>query len=229
MEASIAKLSGVSLRRGTAWPLLRLSLDIPTHSAVLLTGDNGAGKTTLLRLLATAIRPTRGSISLFGRELRPNGGLGLLAIRRRLSLLTHQSYLYDDLSARENLDIAARVTNNNSQEVDTQLERVGLTAHRDRAVRLYSAGMKRRVMLARLLLCKPSLVLLDEPFGQLDPSGVTLALELFSGLRAAGATIVLATHHHDLGRKICDHSLQLHKGEISSPLAVIDEPREGAA
>jgi heme exporter protein A len=120
--------------------LVRISIDVPAGAAVLLTGDNGSGKTTLLRVLATALRPTHGNLSLFGLNARDH----LAQVRSRVALLTHQNYLYDGLSARENLALSARMRGVAADQgrLDATLDRVGLLPHASRTVGDFSAGMK---------------------------------------------------------------------------------------
>ncbi|MEK7706291.1 MAG: heme ABC exporter ATP-binding protein CcmA [Myxococcota bacterium] len=203
------RVRDVSKRYGRRWALARLSVDIPQGSAVLLTGENGAGKTTLLRILGTAMRPTYGTIDLFGAPV----GDDLERVRPRLSLMTHASYLYEDLSAHENLRMVQRLTASADRAArEAALERVGLTPHAHRPVRTYSAGMKRRLCLARMILRQPDLILLDEPFGQLDPRGVTLMEDVIREQHRAGRTLIIATHDVDRGLALCDLHLELSAG-----------------
>ncbi|MEM6731953.1 MAG: ABC transporter ATP-binding protein, partial [Myxococcota bacterium] len=184
------KLEGVGKRFGKHWAVAHVSFEVDAGATVLLTGSNGAGKTTLLRVLSTALRPTLGRLSLFGSDCTrdPTG------VRPRLALLTHHSHLYADLSGRENLELLARLITAPAVPIDDALERVGLAGEAaDRAVRAYSAGMKRRLGLARVLLARPELVLLDEPFGQLDPAGVELMEEAIAELKAGGSTLFVST------------------------------------
>ncbi len=207
-----ATMRDVSLRFGSRWALIHVDLAIEPGRTVLLTGENGAGKTTLLRILATALRPTRGELELFGQPAREN----LAALRRRVGLMTHQSYIYDDLSARENLDLVARLCGREPGSSAALLERVGLAPHADRRVRHFSAGMKRRLALARLLLRDPELVLLDEPFGQLDPEGVELVASVVRELRGRGTTMVISTHDIERGLALSDRRVSLSGGRVAA-------------
>src|SRR4051812_10902642 len=101
-----ASLRDVSVRFGARWALVHVELQVPAGQTILLTGENGAGKTTLLRVLATALKPTRGHLELFGARATDD----VAAARCRVGLVTHQSHIYEDLSARENLDLVARLT-----------------------------------------------------------------------------------------------------------------------
>lgn len=202
-------LQDVSQRFARRWVLACLSLAIPSGAAVLLTGDNGAGKTTLLRIMSTALRPSRGAVQLFGLAAQGN----LHAVRPRLGLMTHAHGLYEALSARENLALMARLSGRGTSARQVELlERVRLGPHADAPVASYSAGMKRRCGLARLLMLEPELVFLDEPFTELDPAGVALMEQVVRDFRSAGSTVVLSTHDVERGAALCTHQLHLHPG-----------------
>jgi heme exporter protein A len=204
------ELNNVSVRFGARWALVRLSAAFPANKTILLTGANGAGKTTLMRTLATAMKPTRGSLKVLGLDAETE----VSEIRRRMTLVTHGSHLYDDLTARQNLQLVTELTGAGTDSVAPLLERVGLTEQADRAVAQFSAGMKRRVVIARMLLRRPDLVLLDEPFGQLDVGGVELMTQIIAELGERGATVIVATHNHELGRSVSDLHMDLADGRI---------------
>lgn len=205
-------LKDVSYRYGKRWALVRLSLEVPPGKIVLLTGRNGAGKTTLLRVLATALRPHYGTVEMLGSSPHPDPTIH----RRRLALLTHQSYFYDELSSTENLKLYARLRGCDLAKIPGLLEKVGLGQDADRPVQEYSAGMKRRLGMARLLLAEPDLALLDEPFGQLDPQGVELVEGIIQELRAQGTTLVMSTHDIQRGLSLADLHLDLEGGRLVS-------------
>ncbi len=206
------RLVDVSKRYGGRWAVARVSLELDRSAVVLLTGDNGAGKTTLLKIIATLQRPTSGEVELFGVRALDN----LKSVRRRLGLITHQAHLYFDLTARENLLLVARLTGGDPQAVDGLLARVGLADRRSQLVRTMSAGQKRRVSVAKLLLQRPQIALLDEPFTQLDPGGVELMEEVVRELRGAGSLVILATHDIDRGKALADAHLTLAQGTAES-------------
>jgi len=198
----------VSKRFGQSWALARLSFVLPAGASLLLTGHNGSGKTTLLRLLATLLRPTTGRLLLFGENaLAQRTGL-----RPRIALLGHTSFLYEDLTARENGALLARLLGRPASEVDGLLERVGLAQRADQTVRTFSAGMKKRLAIARLLLKQPALALLDEPFAALDPAGIAEMEQHIRSLSRAGTTVVLATHQVEHGQTLCTERLHLSAG-----------------
>lgn len=202
------ELHDVSKRYGRTWALARLSLVLPEGSGLLLTGHNGSGKTTLLRLLATLFRPTTGKVLLFGQDAVS----GRATLRPRIALLGHSTFLYEDMSARENCVLLARLLGRPAADADALLERMGLASRADEAVRGFSAGMRKRLAIVRLLLKRPRLALLDEPFGELDPQGIAEMEALVRDLSRDGATVVLATHQVEHGQSLCRQRLHLAAG-----------------
>jgi len=200
---------GLSRRYGRRWALSDVSLSVETGTVVMLAGRNGSGKSTLLRVLATALRPDHGTAKVAGHDVRHERE----AIRRKVALLAHQSFLYEALSARENLGVAASFLRRDA-EADL-LERVGLLGRADDPVASFSAGMRKRLALARVLLQDASVVLLDEPYGELDPPGFDLLDGAIAELRARGATVVMATHLVERGRRLCDRALLLEDGRLA--------------
>ena len=199
-------LHNLGKRYGATWALRGLRCELSPGEVLLLTGHNGSGKTTLLRMLCTAVTPSTGGGTIFGQDLRRERD----AIRRTTALVSHASYLYEDLTARENLELVARATRRTGTEAC--LDRVGLSARADERVRGFSAGMRKRLSLARALLKAPSLLLLDEPFGELDPQGMALVETLIGELRASGTTLVLATHWVEQGERLSTQRLHLERG-----------------
>src|SRR5207253_6144545 len=189
--------SHLARRYGRRWALVDVSFQLPRGRVMLVAGRNGAGKTTLLRILATAIRADSGRASVGGHELTERE-----EIRRTTALLAHQSYLYESLTARENLSLIA-------SDTQSVLERVGLADRANDAVSTFSAGMRKRLSFARVLLQKPTIAFLDEPFGQLDPEGFELVEEVVAELKSTGATVVIATHQIDRITRFADAQLRL--------------------
>jgi len=197
----------VSKRFGARWALSRVSVEIARGSCVLLSGPNGAGKTTLLRVIAGATSPTRGAVHVLGDDVRTCR----TAVRQRVGFLSHASYLYEDLSAEENLQLEARLLGG-THEVDAVLEQVGLRDRKHSRVRTFSAGMRKRLSMARILLKNPQVSLLDEPFGELDRAGVASMERCILELGEGGRTVVLATHLIDLAANVCSRTLVLRAG-----------------
>jgi heme exporter protein A len=201
----------VSKRFGARWALARITLTIKSGEAVMLAGHNGSGKTTLLRLLAAATMPTLGDCSLGEVSLKQNRD----HFRAHVALLSHASGHYDDLSARENLRVHAGLMKKPVQAIDAALDAVGLSARADAPVREYSAGMKKRLAIARVMLKQPPIILLDEPFGELDPQGMEVVEAWMKNERAAGKTLVLATHWLEQGGRLTDRAIHLQDGRVA--------------
>ncbi len=209
------EIEDISKRFGARWAVSRLSYTLPAGRSLLLTGHNGSGKTTLLRMIATATFPSAGKIKVFGQETREHRD----ALRSDVSLLSHASFLYDDLTAAQNLMLLARFLGiaEAKELVPALLERIGLTARADSPVRQFSAGMRKRLTIARLLMKKPKLALFDEPFGELDPAGILQMENLLRELQAGGTTVVLATHLVEQGQALTQERLHLEQGRKEQP------------
>jgi heme exporter protein A len=180
--AGIPALAGISLR-------------VDGGRTVALLGANGAGKTTLLRLLATSIRPSYGSARVDGLDVVDEAHL----VRGRVAYLSHATGLYDDLTARENLRFAATLlgTEDATERVERALLDVNMRARAGDRVRDFSAGMRKRVALARILLGAPSLVLLDEPYAALDADGMAIVDALLDAWHGVGVSVLVASHAVD--------------------------------
>jgi heme ABC exporter ATP-binding subunit CcmA len=194
--------------------LAGVSLRVDAARMIALLGSNGAGKTTLLRILATAIRPSYGSGSVDGLDLGRDAGL----VRERVAYLSHVTGLYDGLTARENLRFAASMlrTPDGATRVERALADVGLAERADDRVRDYSAGMRKRLALGRILLAQPSLVLLDEPYASLDADGMALIDQLLAAWRSAGVSVLIASHTTDRLAPFLDGLVVLERGLVSA-------------
>ena len=177
---------------------------------MMVAGRNGSGKSTLFRVLSTAIRPDHGSATIGGFDAVRHKE----DVRRFTALLSHQSYLYESLTARENLQVFANHLGRGRNGVVELLERVTLGARADDAVSTFSAGMRKRLSFARVLLQEPKLVLLDEPYGQLDPPGFALVDEVVRELKSRGTTVLMATHQLERGAKLADLAMFLEQGRV---------------
>jgi heme exporter protein A len=200
-----------------------VDLAIPAGQSVALLGPNGAGKTTLLRLLATLVRPTTGGVLIHGRD--PARG-DAAPLRRRIGLLSHRTFLYDHLTGLENLVFYARLYGLAGAPAAARqaLHGAGLDARGDDLVRTYSRGMQQRLAIARALLHRPDILLLDEPFTGLDREAADRLHATLSRARRDGLTCVMATHDLGAGLPHADRIVVLLAGR-----AVADREARGLA
>jgi heme exporter protein A len=200
---------------GRSAALAGISLTVEMGRTVALMGPNGAGKTTLLRILATAIRPSYGSLSIDGIDALREPEL----VRGRAVYLSHATGHYDDLSAEENLRFAATMFGWGEREgagvCRDALATVGLESAASERVRSFSAGMRKRLALARILVARPSLLLLDEPHAALDGDGMVLVDRLIGLWKEAGVTVMLASHQADRVTSLADATIRLEGGLVA--------------
>jgi heme exporter protein A len=203
----------VAKRYGHERALAGVTLDLAAKSMCALLGHNGAGKTTLLGVVSTLVRQTAGSV-----VYRANGAEVTGAdVRREIGMLAHASLCYGDLTARENLELTAGLygVDGSPPAVDRALDGVQLDRKaRDRAARTYSRGMVQRLALARALLTRPSLLLLDEPFTGLDRDGAIALGKELGALRDGGAIVVVVTHDLEAIADRTDHVAILRRGQL---------------
>ena len=135
-------------------------------------------------------------------------------VRRHIGFLAHSAGLYEDLTASENLIFAARMLGISEESINAVLERVGLIHARDERVRGFSAGMQRRLALARLILGSPRLLLLDEPYNNFDPQGIELVNEVIDDARRAGGSAFVVLHDQRQGERVLDRVIELSRGAL---------------
>lgn len=206
------RASGLT-RAFAALPVLAgVDLAVDAGELCVLLGPNGAGKTTLLRVLAMLLRADAGSLALFGEDPRVAGA----ALRARVGYAGHDSACYPDLTAAENLAFYADLfaVPQAPARIAELLDWCGLEAAARRPVRTYSRGMQQRLALARALLHRPALLLLDEPFSGLDPTAADALATRLAALRDGGAAIVLTTHELDRVGAIATRTVILDRGRI---------------
>ncbi len=203
---------GLGRRFGRDWALAHVDLDVAPGETVVLAGANGSGKTTLLRLAAGLYRPSRGELTVYGLDPQRER----LASRRLLSMVSHQSYLYDRLTALETLRIWARLLGRPAADADLMplLEGVGLDRRPRLQVGGFSAGMRKRLTLLRTRLEQPRLLLLDEPFSALDVEGKRQVEQWVRDAREAGAAVIMASHAVRRAGRLSDRAVLLERGQI---------------
>lgn len=221
----------LSRRFGGRTAVSDVTLSLDAGDCLALFGPNGAGKTTLLRMLAGLLRPTEGSGSVAGIAL-PGGA----ELRGAIGYISHASMLYGALTARENVELAAKLFGLPDARAQSlrALERMELSARAETPVRLLSRGMQQRVSIARATVHDPRVVLLDEPFTGLDDSGSAALAAHLASLRASGRTMVLVTHQIAEGLSLATHAaimrdgvlVRLEKGDTIDPSTYLAVYRE---
>jgi heme ABC exporter ATP-binding subunit CcmA len=216
----LIRVSGLVRVFGAQRVLDGVDLDVAAGEAVALLGPNGAGKTTLLKIVATLLRPTRGTATVGGHDCVRDAE----SVRAILGVVAHGTYVYEDLTARENLAFWIRLAGGAAARdaLTGALADVHLEQHADTRVRTFSAGMRRRLALARLTLRQPRVLLLDEPFAGLDQRARKWLEGWLETFKAAGGALLITTH--SFGRELgaADRLAILAGGRV-----VLDTPRAG--
>jgi len=202
----VIELDRLVRRYGEREALSDVSLSLPTGKTVVVFGPNGAGKTTLLRVLATLLRPHSGAVTVLDRQLPDEAW----RVRGRIGLLGHEPLLYRELTPRENLRYHARLHDVPQERVQERLQAVSMTNRADEPLRTLSRGMVQRVAVARATLHDPELLLLDEPYANLDPAAIDLVMPLIGA--ESGRTRVVSSHDPSRGLAEADLVLGLRAG-----------------
>jgi len=215
----LVRFENVGLRYGMGPEVLRdVTFGIPSHSFQFLTGPSGAGKTTLLRLMFLSLRPTRGLISLFGRDVAALGPDEVASLRRRIGIVFQDFRLLDHLTTYENVALPLRVQGREEAtyraEVKELLHWVGLGERIDVLPPVLSGGEKQRAAIARALISRPEILLADEPTGNVDPRLARRLLRLFVELHKSGTSVLIATHDIALMDQFDARRLVLSEGRL---------------
>ncbi len=196
-----------------------ISLKLEEGSFHFLTGDSGAGKSSLLRLMYLAHRPSRGLISLFGKDIATTPRHILPKLRRMMGVVFQDFKLIDHLTTLENVALPLQIAGASENEIKSKtselLDWVGLSKQMSILPRLLSGGQKQRVAIARAVVTRPKLILADEPTGNVDDHIAKRLMYLFEELNRNGTTILLATHNKKLLTDFPKPILQLRNGSLS--------------
>ncbi len=208
----VLELRGLTRNYGERAALADVTLSLSAGRTLVVFGPNGAGKTTLLRVLATLLRPHAGDVRVLGERLPGDAW----KLRGRVGLLGHEPLLYRELSARENLRYHARLHGVENARVEERLEAVGLRERADEPLRTLSRGMAQRAAVARATLHDPELLLLDEPYANLDPAAVEQVAPLIGAASdpTRPRTRVLTSHDPERGLAEADLALGLRDGRV---------------
>jgi oleandomycin transport system ATP-binding protein len=217
---SLVRVAGLVRVFGAQRVLDGVDLDVVAGEAVALLGPNGAGKTTLLKIVATLLRPTRGTAVVGGHDCVRAAE----SVRAMLGVVAHGAHVYEDLTARENLAFWLRLRGLRADRdtLAAALADVDLERQAEARVRTFSAGMRRRLSLARLALTRPRVLLLDEPFAGLDQRARKWLEGRLETFKAGGAAVLMATHSFGRELGVADRLAIMVAGRV-----VLDTPRAG--
>ena len=213
------RLDHVGLRYGRGPEILRdICFELAQGSFTFLTGPSGAGKSSLLRLLFVALKPTRGLISLFGRDAATLKRRDVPDMRRRIGVVFQDFRLIEHLSALENVALPLRVAGGHDQQVDTHVAELLRWVELDEQIHVrpsvLSGGQQQRIAIARAVISRPQLLLADEPTGNVDDRIALRLMHLFEELNKIGTTIVIATHNESLMERFAYPVMRLKAGEL---------------
>lgn len=206
------RFENIEKRYGGLAALRKVRLKIAAGECVVLAGRNGSGKTTLLRIAAGLARPSGGQVSF----TTANEGTKPPATKSRAAFVAHATMVYDELSAKENLQLFARLLKitGTAERVEHLLNEVGLYDRRDSLVRTFSRGMRQRIAIARALLHDPSILLLDEPATGLDSQGITWLAGTLERLRGTNRTILMSLHGESEISRLATRAIRLEAGTV---------------
>lgn len=209
----LIRVAGLTKRYGVHFVLDGVNLDVHPGEALALLGANGAGKTTLLKIIATLVRPSAGVVAVAGHDCVREAE----RVRRDIGYVAHGSHLYEDLTAAENLRFWTELAGKpvGREAILSALAAIELEAVADDTVRTLSAGMQRRLSLARLLLVPPRVLLLDEPFASLDQRAGKWLEEHLLARKTRGAAIVMSTHSFGRELDVVDRVAILAEGRVA--------------
>lgn len=209
----VIETKGVTKSFGNYRALRGIDLQVDQGKFLVIFGPNGAGKTTLLRVLATLLKPSAGTLRIAGLNIQDDAA----RIRRKIGVVTHQTLLYDELTAYENLRFYGRMYSvpNLEERIHELIDRVGLTARLNDRVHTFSRGMQQRLSIARALIHNPSIVLLDEPETGLDKYAIVMLGEIIKTSSSNERTMVMTTHSLERGLEMGNHIAIMAKGKIA--------------
>ncbi len=201
----IVRLENIEKSFGRFKALRDISFTLGKDERLALLGPNGSGKTTTVRIISGQIKPTNGKLEIFGKRRVDE------SVKRRLGVVSHNTFLYEDLTGYENMEFFASLYDVDGDRIKELLQELGLWKRRHDLVRNYSRGMKQRLSIARALLNKPELIILDEPTTGLDVEGRTRLFEMLSNFKSA---MIFTTHNLQEAEQICERTVLIREGRV---------------
>lgn len=216
-EIPIISIENLSKSFGTNVVLRNITLKIKKGEFLTIFGPNGAGKTTLIKILATLVSPTYGKVTIDGFDIKENP----IDIRKKIGVISHDTYLYHELTAAENLRFFGNMYDAKQLEprIDDMLKQVGLTYRKNDRVRTFSRGMKQRLSIARALIHDPPILFLDEPYTGLDQHAIATFDRILGSTNAQDKTRLLISHDIEHGISLCDRAIILTGGKIAHEMS----------
>jgi ABC-2 type transport system ATP-binding protein/heme exporter protein A len=197
--------------------LRNIDLKIEKGEFLTIFGPNGAGKTTLIKIMATLVTPTSGKVIIDGLDIKEES----IKVRKKIGVISHETYLYTELTAAENLRFFGRMydTVDLESRIDELIGQVGLTYRKNDRVRTFSRGMKQRLSIARALIHDPLILFLDEPYTGLDQHAIATFDRILGGMNAKDKTRILISHDIEHGISMCDRAIILTGGHIAHEMS----------
>ena len=211
-SSSSIEVRGLTKSFGERYALKDVNLRVSRGEHLVIFGPNGAGKTTLVKILSTLVKPSSGSVWLDGVDIRNNPA----QIRRQVSLVSHQTFLYDDLTVYENLKFYGKMYDvmDLDQRIREVIAWVQLESRQHDRVGTLSHGLQQRASIARAILHNPSILLLDEPEVGLDPHASTMIRDILACINTGSRTVVMTSHNLERGLELGDSVIILNRGKI---------------
>ncbi len=211
-EDYVIEVRALTKRFGYKRALNGVDLRLKRGECLALFGPNGAGKTTLIRILSSLMRPTSGEVLVAGFDAKSEGE----DLRRIIGVISHNTFLYDNLTAFENLKFYGRMydVKGLKERIEEVLKLVALKECMHERVQTFSRGMQQRLSIARAILHEPAILLLDEPYAGLDQNGMETLKGILEGFREGGKTTVMTSHDLERGLEMCSRVAIIHSGVI---------------
>ncbi len=201
---------GLQRKFGDLVAIEELNLTVERGESLAILGPNGAGKTTLIKILSTLIRPTSGTVKINGFDITEEAE----KVKRQIGVVSHNSFLYEELTAKENLEFYSKLYGVSDSKINSLLDTVGLQFRADDLVGTFSRGMLQRLSIARSVLHEPEVLLLDEPTTGLDVKSKHTFFKMIKEQNQGGKTVVLTTHHLEEAEELCQKVVIMDRGKV---------------
>ncbi len=208
ISSEILKTENLVKKYGEQYALRGVNFSLQKGEFVSILGPNGAGKTTFVKIVSGTTKPTQGKVTIFGKNIEE-----FPEIKKKIGVLSHDSFFYRNLTGRENLEFYAKMVGVAPDRVFKWAELFGMEKNLDKRFSEYSRGMKVRLGLARVFMNEPELLLLDEPFSGLDPAGVEKTVEVIEKYR--DRSYILITHRLDIAVRLSDRIFVFERGKVT--------------